>query len=251
MRQDSRPPMQALLISLAALALSASPAARAAGADPLDALYANPVYQTASDLRSCVALPDGLPRRLGRTADTRAIAKPFLDGRAASITWTDDEGGLRSSYFYATQDLCESLELARDPAHLKRDPDAYVAQLQARYGARLHFQSARAEQVIRARRLDCAGQPGRYVPLVNLLYASLGSFDQGRGVWLEITVEDQDGALQVINALHGPKAADAPGLGERRRGLRIAADGTMSPMKDPSFLRLACINQYGPIWRED
>ncbi|CAB3636023.1 hypothetical protein [Achromobacter pestifer] len=223
-------------------------ATSAAQADPLDAFYQNPIYRTGDDPKSCQTLPGGLPRKMGVTEDTRTVAKVHLSGRAVTVMWTDEEGGLRSSYFYLRKEDCDWLELQIAPPALRVDPDKYVADLKAKYDKRIHFQTPHAEKVVREYRLECPLKPQRYVPLTSLLYSSLSSIDRPKS-WLEIIVEDDDGNIRIINDFRGPSVPPGANDGPERNGPRIDRSGKIT-MRNTSIVDTACGGYMGPIWRD-
>lgn len=223
--------------------------ANAVRADPLDAFYKQPVYQTASDPKSCQTLPGGLPRKMGLTQDTRQVARVFLSGKAASVAWTDEQGSPRSSYFYLRKEDCDWLELQVAPPERRVDPDQFVAKYRAKYDERIHFQTPHAEQVVRDYRLECRFKPERHVPLINLLYTSLSSIDRADS-WLEIIVEDHDGDIRILNDFRGPKVPANANNGPQRNGPRIDKSGRIT-MRNTSMVDDACGGYMGPIWRDN
>lgn len=231
-------------LPFAVLLLAASPAQ----ADPLDAFYQNPVYQTGGDPKSCQTLPDGLPRAMGLTEDTRKAAKVILSGKAATVVWTHEDGNPRSSYFYLRKEDCDWLELQVAPPDRRVDPDKYVADLKAKYDKRIHFQTPHAEKIVREYRLECPLKPLRYVPLINLLYSSLASIDRPES-WLEIIVEDDDGNVRILNDFRGSKVPAHANEGPERNGPRINQAGKIS-MRNASIVDTACGGFMGPIWRD-
>ena len=219
-------------------------------ANEIDAFYSHPVYQVASDQKSCEALPQGVPVQMGVTQDTSKTIKVFLGGRAATVMWEKEPGMPHSSYFYLDKERCETLELSRDSASLGRDPDRYVAGFESRVGHRLHFQSDKAEQIVREYRVECGlRHPGRYVPLINLLYASLSSYDHPhKKQWLEIQVQDDRGGVLLHHELHGENVTEEEQ--QEMPNIRIQSDGRITSALNPSVLSNACRNAFGPIWRE-
>lgn len=240
-------------VAVAAPALANANAANTAStapptvAEPIDAFYRQPVYQTGQDPKSCQALPAGLPRQLGATPDTRAIARVILGGKAASVMWTDETGYPRSSYFYLNKADCDWLELQVPPPERRAEAEQHVPKLKEKYDSRIHFQTPRAETVVREYRLQCPLKPERYVPLINLLYASLSSIDRPQS-WLEIIVEDHDGEIRILNDFRGPKVPDGANDGPERNGPRIDKEGKIS-MRNTSIIDTACGGYMGPIWR--
>lgn len=222
--------------------------ANAAQADPVDAFYQNPVYRTGEDPKSCTTLPDGVPRKMGVTEDTRQVARVFLSGKAASLVWIDETGAPRSSYFYLKKADCDWLELQVAPPERRIDPDKYVANFKAKYDKRIHFQTPRAEKVVREYQLECRLKPARYVPLINLLYTSLSSIDRPEN-WLEIIVEDHDGDIRILNDFRGAKVPANANNGPERNGPRIDKAGNIT-MRNTSIVDTACGGYMGPIWRD-
>lgn len=223
-------------------------AASPAAATARDAFYTQPVYRTGQNPKSCDTLPDGLPITLGATQDTRPLARVFMSGKAASVVWTDESGDPRSSYFYLNKADCDWLELQVPPPERRAESEQHVARLKDKYDSRIHFQTPRAETVVREYRLQCPLKPARYVPLINLLYASLSSIDRPQS-WLEIMVEDHDGEIRIVNDFRGPKVPDGANDGPERNGPRIDKAGKIS-MRNTSIVDTACGGYMGPIWRD-
>ncbi|WYX49662.1 hypothetical protein WJ977_21270 [Achromobacter xylosoxidans] len=231
------------------LLLVACLVAKQVQADELGAFYRRSVYETAPDLKSCQEFARGVPRRMGDTADTREGAKVFLGGRGLVVT-AHENGSIRSHYFYLRKEDCERLELRIVPPAERIDPVEYIASLKSRYDSRLHFQSARAEQVIRAYRIDCPRQEGRYIPLINLLYSSMSTIDRP-DAWLELIVEDRDGQIRVLNDFRGSKVPAGANTGPDRVGVQIDESGNMKPLRKASIIDDACFGTLGPIWRDE
>ncbi|WP_141217697.1 hypothetical protein [Bordetella genomosp. 4] len=216
-------------------------------ADALDAFYTNPVYRAGASASSCETFPQGIPQRLNGT-DTRAHAKIILNGGGALVVTQGADGVPRSHYFYLKKASCDWLELQ---VKEDSDPDAFAAALAAKYDTRIHFQSSRAEQVVRDYRVDCAPvRAQRYLPLINVLYYSLSTMSRP-DLWLELNIEDHDGEIQFVNVIRNAKRPQGERVELQRSSLRIDKAGQMSRPNNATqnIFDQLCAGFDGPYWR--
>lgn len=122
----------------------------------------------------------------------------------------------------------------------------YIVKLEKDYKKRIHFESARAEQIIRSFNIDCKASQknGHYLPLINLLYARLAATDKEE-MWMETTVQERDGEVRITDSLRTPKEAM-----DARDVFQINKWGELYPMGSirAEAVRNACFDSYGPIW---
>lgn len=234
-------------ISSAVLSAMTLLAAGSVQADALDAFYTNPVYRAGASVSSCETFPQGIPQRLNGT-DTRAHAKVILNGGGAIVVTQGTDGVPRNHYFYLKKASCDWLELQ---VKEDSDPDAFAADLAAKYGSRIHFQSAHAERIVRDYRVDCAPiRAQRYLPLINVLYYSLSTMSRP-DLWLELNVEDHDGEVQFVNVIRNAKRPEGERVEFQRSSLRIDTAGKMSRPNNATqnIFDQLCAGFDGPYWR--
>jgi hypothetical protein len=131
------------------------------------------------------------------------------------------------------------------PAAPKLSGTEYVANLRVTYGKRLHFGSAEAERIVRSFNIDCRSN-GRYVPLINLLYARLAPMTT-KTLWLESYAQARGGEVRIVDILRGPAAHDT----SERVSFEINKWGDLHPVGFTAEAVLnTCFGSYGPIWRQ-
>ena len=121
----------------------------------------------------------------------------------------------------------------------------YVNRLRAKYGPRLHFQSARAEEIVRSFNIPCNAPDGRYLPLINVLYARLAQARSDQ-TWEESYVMTRGGETRVVDAMRGPRSQNAD------EGLLAIDINQWGELHTHGFsveaLMNACYGFDGPIW---
>lgn len=121
----------------------------------------------------------------------------------------------------------------------------YIKGLEKDYGKRVHFESAKASQIVRNYNIDCKRNDGRFVPLIAVLYSRSSQLDD-KDLWLETVVQEQGGEIRAIDILKGPKAAR--GI-EPSIALKIDKWGELYGVSIKSEAILsACSGLHGPIW---
>lgn|GEM_PF-3149143 len=219
-------------------------------ADALAPFYENPVYRVGNSLTSCDVYEQGIPSII-HGKNTRDNIKVFLKGTAATVMVQDTMRQIRSYYFYRNQADCDWLELQVKSGDDKWSPDRFVADLAATYGARIHFSTPRSEQIVHAYNIECqTSKVHRYIPLINLLYASLASMSH-ESSWLELDVVDQDGDVSIVNVLYDKTQPQGDKTVQRIDGIRIFASGEMQPLQPYTQQHVAtlCSGFSGPYWR--
>jgi len=123
----------------------------------------------------------------------------------------------------------------------------YILKLEKDYRKYIHFESARAERIVREFSIDCKApqKNGHYLPLINLLYARLAAADKG-DMWIETTVQERDGEVRITDSLRTPKEV----LDTNKAVFHINKLEELSPMGGirAEAVRNACFDSYGPIW---
>ncbi len=122
----------------------------------------------------------------------------------------------------------------------------YIAKLEKDYKTRLHFDSAKAEYIVRAFNIDCNApkENGHHLPLINLLYARLATSDR-EDMWTETTVQERDGEVRVIDSLRTPNK-----ITHTSTVFHLNKWGELQPMGGirTEAVRNACFDSHGPIW---
>lgn len=122
----------------------------------------------------------------------------------------------------------------------------YIAELEKNYRKRLHFDSAKAERIVREFNIDCNApkKNGHYLPLINLLYARLATVDR-ENMWIETAVQERNGEVWIIDSLQTPEK-----ILHTNAVLQINKWGELRPMGSirAEAVRNACFDSYGPIW---
>ena len=138
----------------------------------------------------------------------------------------------------------ESGQSLEPPARARPTNAEYIANLRAKYGHRLHFQSAEAERIVRSFNINCRVPDGRYLPLINVLYARLAEATSDR-MWQESFVQSRGGEVRVIDVLRGP------GLNSDEGQVSFEVDKWgelhVHGITTEAVLN-TCFGSYGPIW---
>ncbi|MEL7935675.1 hypothetical protein [Pseudomonas delhiensis] len=121
----------------------------------------------------------------------------------------------------------------------------YVERLQRDFGARLHYSSAMAEEIVRKINIDCRSRDGRYLPLYNVLLARLDEANEA-DAWMETRIVDSGNNIMVYDSIHLKSGKQF----EPRLTLEINEWGGVK-MHDVrrQALSNACFGAYGPIWK--
>ena len=122
----------------------------------------------------------------------------------------------------------------------------YIAKLKRDYRNRIHFESAKAERIVRDFNIDCNApqRNGHYLPLINLLYARLATTDR-EDMWMETTVQERDGEVRIIDTLRNRDKIIHSNV-----VFEINKWGDLHPMGSirAEAVRNACFDSHGPIW---
>ena len=122
----------------------------------------------------------------------------------------------------------------------------YIAKLKKDYKTRLHFDSAKAEYIVRNFNIDCNApkKNGHHLPLINLLYARLATSDR-EDMWIETTVQERDGEVRVIDSLQTPnKIIHTNAVFQLNKWGELQTMGSIRT----EAVRNACFDSHGPIW---
>lgn len=122
----------------------------------------------------------------------------------------------------------------------------YIVKLEKDYRKRIHFESAKAERIVRDFNIDCNApqKNGHYLPLINLLYARLATADR-EDMWIETAVQERGGEVRIIDSLRTPKE-----VLHANAVFQINKWGELHPMGSirAEAVRNACFDSHGPIW---
>lgn len=122
----------------------------------------------------------------------------------------------------------------------------YIARLEKDYRKRVHFESAKAERMVRSFSIDCNApkKNGHHLPLINLLYARLATADKDNA-WIETTVKEREGEVRITDSVHtSTKVLDTTAV------FQINKWGELQLMSNlrAEAVRNACFDSHGPIW---
>ena len=122
----------------------------------------------------------------------------------------------------------------------------YIAKLEKDYKNRIHFESAKAERIVRDFNIDCNAPQtnGHHLPLINLLYARLATEDR-KDMWIETNIQERDGEVRIIDSLRNPEKVIYTNA-----VFQINKWGELHPMGSirAEAVRNACFDSHGPIW---
>lgn len=120
----------------------------------------------------------------------------------------------------------------------------YIKGLEKDYGNRVHFESAKAKQIVSAFNIDCESPDKRYLPLIAMLYARLSTLDSN-DTWIETTVQERSGEVRIIDSLRSPNA-----VLNTSAVFQIDQWGELYPMGSirTEAVINACFGSHGPIW---
>lgn len=122
----------------------------------------------------------------------------------------------------------------------------YIAKLEKDYRKRVHFESAKAERIVRNFNIDCNAPQnnGHYLPLINLLYARLATADRD-DMWVETVVQERGGEVRIIDSLQTAKETL-----NSNSVFYIDKWSELHPMGSirAEAVRNACFDSHGPIW---
>lgn len=122
----------------------------------------------------------------------------------------------------------------------------YIAKLEKDYRKRIHFDSEKAERIVRDFNIDCNApqKNGHHLPLINLLYARLATADKG-DMWVETTIQERVGEIRIVDSLRTPKE-----VLHTNAVFYINKWGELHPMGGirVEAIRNACFDSHGPIW---
>lgn len=122
----------------------------------------------------------------------------------------------------------------------------YILNLERDYRERLHFESEKAERIVRDFNIDCNSprKDGHYLPLINLLYARLATADREE-MRIETTVEERDGEVRIIDSLHTKnKILNATAVFQINKWDELYPMGSIRA----EAVQNACFDSHGPIW---
>jgi len=135
---------------------------------------------------------------------------------------------------------------AKFRAEQNRQNDAYVAKLKAKYGNRIHFDSSLGRDTVIGYNIDCRGNDGRYLPLINVIYAQLAAMSSEKA-WPENYVEERGGEVRILSLAHyanGKAENRGPVIAEIDKGGQLRPHGSTS-----EAVLNACDGSYGRIWK--
>lgn len=126
---------------------------------------------------------------------------------------------------------------------------AYEIKLRAKYADKVSYRTDYAKKVVENFNIDCRFPDERYLPLVNVLYAS-AALTANQKVWGAFTADSRGDEVRIYQTLYakGGKAISDPALvyivdswGELhlRGGIR------------PEVIGATCAGSLGKIWRVD
>lgn len=122
----------------------------------------------------------------------------------------------------------------------------YIAKLEKDYRKRVHFESVKAERIVRDFDIDCNApkKNGHHLPLINLLYARLATADRD-DMWIETTVQERDGEVRIIDSLRTPeKVLHTNAVFQINKWGELHLMGSIRA----EAVRNACFDSHGPIW---
>jgi TPR repeat protein len=125
----------------------------------------------------------------------------------------------------------------------------YIAKLEKDYRKRVHFDSKKAERIVRDFNIDCKAPQGNghYLPLINLLYARLTTADK-ESMWVETTILERDGDVRIIDTLRTPeKILNSNTVFQINKWGELQLMGSIRA----EAVRNACFDSHGPIWLLD
>lgn len=122
--------------------------------------------------------------------------------------------------------------------------ETYAHALRKRYGNRLQFANGRARSVVEAFNIDCRSRDGRYVPLVNILYAKLAAVDSPKA-WQVTFVDSRGGKVRITDDVVTAegKTIVSQVWGEINEWGELVLNGVRS-----EALLNTCGGSFGPIW---
>jgi hypothetical protein len=123
----------------------------------------------------------------------------------------------------------------------------YLLKLEASYKKRVHFESAKAEEIVRNYNIDCRAKDGRFLPLLGVLYARHDAVVQRseNKAWLETFVQERDGEVRIIDSFRTQKGT----VGDDTLVFQINKWGELRPVSiSHEAVRNACFGFQGPIW---
>lgn len=119
------------------------------------------------------------------------------------------------------------------------------AELHSKYSKNVTYSSPRAEQIVKSFEIDCQAPDGRYVPLLNIMYAAIAA---GDGKWqTKYIVENRGGNVRIIE-----KAFYLDGRPMQGGGVKFEINqwNELTPhlgITTEAILN-TCLGSYGPIW---
>lgn len=181
--------------------------------------------------------PDGLVQ----AAQTRLEGLKARDAAQAKIR-TEEKANR------AAQELAERKKREEKSLKRRRDMEAnresYIASLHQKYFKNLISSSPQALGIVTNFSIDCRAQDGRYLPLINVLYATMPAIEKMGGE-LRYIIEKKGERVRIYDvAYKNGKQVVAPSLrfeinewGELRpHGITVEA------------ILNSCFGSYGPIW---
>ena len=137
--------------------------------------------------------------------------------------------------------LDESHEQTEAPSHA---PNSYVSSLAGKYQDRVSFHSAFSELTVKSFHIDCGSPDGRYLPLLNVLYARVASMDSD-STYLITDIVSRGNEVRIYDTLIGKAGA----MHDPSLAFEINRWGELNPVAiRREAVMNACFGSYGEIW---
>lgn len=181
--------------------------------------------------------------RLGEV-ETLTLGKQFDEARGKLEAQRNVIG--EDIYRFVSKQI-EDEEAGQATAHLdQKFPglSPHAKSLHMKYAGRLTFRTAEAQRIVEGFNIDCRAADGRYLPLINVIYAKLAELD-GDHAHLETVADSRDGEVRVIDRLISSDGA----VMNEVIAYQIDKWNELYPRASrPEALRNACFSGWGEIW---